>query len=136
MRILVADRNAFKWEWNGVTLLAACHVDGVLFSPSGPGIHARFLRRNRARFEIAGEEELVSKFCGCQLRLDGRAQTTEMHQLDFARAVLVKYGAEDPKLVDLLMKAGAPPLGHWNRTASNRGTPVFAMFMGASQNRL
>ena len=54
VRILVADRNVFKWEWNGDTLLAACHVGGVLFYPSGPEIHAEFLRFVRARFEITG----------------------------------------------------------------------------------
>ena len=36
VRILVVDRNVLKWEWNEETLLAACHVDDALFSPSGP----------------------------------------------------------------------------------------------------
>ena len=80
VRILVADRNALKWEWNGETLLAACHVDDALFSPSGPGIHAEFLRRIRARFEITGGEGLFVQVCGYQFCFDGRAQAIEMHQ--------------------------------------------------------
>ena len=79
VRILVADRNVFKWEWNGKTLLAACHVDDVLFSPSGPRTHSEFLRRIRARFKITGGDEPVSRFCGYQFRYDGEAQTIEMH---------------------------------------------------------
>ena len=121
MRILVADLNVFKWEWNGVALLAACHVDDVLFSPSGPGIRAKFFRRIRARFGITGGEELVSQFCGYQFRYGARAQTIEMHQ-DFARAVLAKYGAGDFKTVDTPFKVGAPPLEPWDETASDRGT--------------
>jgi hypothetical protein len=130
VRILVADRNVFKWEWNGETLLAACHVDDVLFTPSGPGIHAEFLRRIRARFEITGGDVPVSKFCGYQFRYDQEAQTIEMHQEDFARAVLRKYGAVDVKPVDTPMKVGAPPLEPWDGTASDRETLEFAMFLG------
>ena len=73
---------------------------------------------------------MVSKFCGCQFRYDGRAQAIEMHQEDFARAVLVKYGAGDFKPVDIPMRVGAPPLEPWDGTASDRGTLDFAMFMG------
>ena len=69
---------------------AACHIGDVLFSPSGSGIHAEFLRRIRARIEITGGEELVSKFCDYQFRYGGRVQSIEMHQKDSARAVLVK----------------------------------------------
>ena len=90
VRILVADRSGFKWEWNGVTLLAACHAGGVLFCPSGSGIRTEFLRRVRVRFKITDKEELVSLFCGYQFGFCGRAHTTKIHQGDFARVVLVK----------------------------------------------
>jgi len=129
VRILVADRNVFKWEWNGDTSLAACHVDDALFFPLGPGIHAEFLRRIRARFEITGGEELESIFCGYQFRFDGRTQAIEMHQEDVARAVLVKYGAEYLKPLDTPMEVGLPPFEPWDKTASDRGTLEFAMYM-------
>lgn len=51
-----------------------------------------------------------------------------MHQEDFARAVLVKYCAEDRKPVDFPMKVGAPPLKPVDGTASGRGTLEFAMY--------
>ena len=53
-----------------------------------------------------------------------------MHHEDFARAVLVKYGAEKFKPVDTTMKVGAPPLEPWDGTASDRGTLEFAIVMG------
>ena len=56
MQIQLADLSAFKWELNGEALLAACHVDDALFSSSGPGVYAEFLRRIRARLEITGGE--------------------------------------------------------------------------------
>ena len=69
------------------------HVDDVLFTPSAPKIHPVFLRLVRSKFNITGGEELVSTFCGYEFRHDAQAETITMHQEEFARAVLTKYGA-------------------------------------------
>ena len=128
--MLTSDRNVFKWEWGGHTLIAACHVDDVLFSPSADAIHVEFLRRVRSRFEITGGEDPVTKFCGYQFRFCAEARTIEMHQEDFAKAVLIKYGALDEPLADTPMKVGVSPLEPWDGTASDRDTLEFAMFAG------
>ena len=60
----MSERNIFKWELNGETLLAASQADDALLSPPGPGIPAEFLRRVSACFEITGVEGMMSKFCG------------------------------------------------------------------------
>ena len=129
-RVLVSDRNVVKWRWRGMTLLMALHVDDVLFTPSASEIHAEFLRLIRARFAITGGEELVSKFCGYQFRFDALAQTITMHQQDFARAVIEKYGAGDFRPEDTPMLVSAPPLEAWVGKAADRAVLEFAMFIG------
>ena len=45
--------------------------------------------------------------------------------------MLVKYGAGDLEPVDTQIKAEAPPLEPWDRTASDQGALMYTMFMGA-----
>jgi hypothetical protein len=68
----------------------AMHVGDVLFTPLAPKVHAEFFRLVRAKFNITGGEEPVSKLCGCQFRFDVHAEAATMQQEDFARAVLAK----------------------------------------------
>ena len=127
MRILVADRNVFKGRgtanlcWPHATSVTSC------FPRPSPG----FMPSTFAAFGPALRSQARrSCFCGYKFRFDGRAQAIEMRQGDIARAVLVKYGAEDLKQMDTPMKVGAPPLEPWDGTASDRETPEFAFFCG------
>ena len=129
-RALVSDRNVIKWSWCGMTLLMVIHVDDVLFTPSAPKIHAEFLRRLRAKFTITGGEEPVSKFCGYQFRFNEHDKSITMHQEDFARAVLTKYGAGNFKPQDTPMKVSASALEPYEAKASDREVLEFAMFIG------
>jgi hypothetical protein len=129
-RVLVSDRNVLKWAWRGMTLLMVVHVDDVLFTPSAPEIHAEFLRLVRAKFIITGGDEPVSKFCGYQFRFDAHAETITMHQEDFARAVLTKYGATNWKPEATPLRVGDPPLEPFHGSATDRSSLEFAMFIG------
>ena len=129
-RPLVSDRNVIKWSWRGMTLLMVIHVDDILFTPSAPAIHAEFLRLLRAKFTITGGEELVTKFCGYQFRFDNEAQTITMHQEDFARAVLTKYGALWGKPEDTPLRVSAQVMEHYSGTSTDRSILEFAMFIG------
>lgn len=129
-RVLVSDRNVLKWAWRGMTLLMVVHVDDVLFTPSTREIHMEFLRVVRSKFTITGGEEMVSKFCGYQFRFDAHAETITMHQEDFARALLTKYGATDWKPEATPLRVGDPPLEPFGGSATDRSSLEFAMFIG------
>jgi hypothetical protein len=113
-----------------MTLLMVIHVDDVLFTPSAPKIKAEFLRLLRAKFSITGGDDLVSLWCGYQFLFDALARTITMHQQDFARAVLTKYGAADWKPVDTPMRVGDSALEPFDGKATDRSALEFAMFIG------
>ena len=84
----------------------------------------------RAKFNITGGDEPVSKFCGYQFRFDVHAETVTMHQEDFARAVLTKYGATNWKPEATPLRVGDPPLEPFHGSATDRSSLEFAMFIG------
>ena len=49
-------------------------------------------------------------FCGYQFRFDHVRRTITIHKEDPARAMPVKYGAENSKPVETPVLVGAPPL--------------------------
>jgi hypothetical protein len=84
----------------------------------------------RAKFNITGGDEPVSKFCGYQFRFDAHAVTITMHQEDFARAVLTKYGAANWKPEATPLRVGDPPLEPFHSSATDKSSLEFAMFVG------
>ena len=70
-----SDRNVFKSQWKGQTLHGCIHVDDVLFA-GGAEIRAEFMRRVRAKNDVTGGDEPVTKFCGYGFCLTGRARVT------------------------------------------------------------
>jgi hypothetical protein len=130
VRFLVADRNVFKFEWEGDVLFGCCHVDDLLFAPSSTRIKAEFIRRVHAQFKVTGGEERVKVFCGVEFAYDDDAHTITMHQADFERRMLAKYDAFGLKPVDTPKKCGQGPLEPFAGTASDESRLDFMMFVG------
>ena len=96
-RVLTADRNCFKWEWQGHKLHGAIHVDDILFAVSSSLIRDEFMRRLKERFRVTGGEDEVTDFCGLQIRRDYEAKTVTLHQERYARQMMQSYGMEMAK---------------------------------------
>jgi hypothetical protein len=129
--VMVSDRNVFKFAWEGQTLLGAIHVDDVLFS-GGPEIRAEFMRRVRAKHDVTGGDEPVSKFCGYEFDYDPARQTIKMHQQTFAVALLEQFDSLNAKAVDTPMLVGAPELEGWEGVEVSERTKLDYMTLVGS----
>ena len=130
VEFLVTDRNVFRFRWQGETLIGAIHVDDILFAPSSIGIKAEFIRRVRNEFAITGGDERVDKFCGFQFRYDDDQKSITIHQENFERLMLAKYGALGCKSCDTPMLVGSSPLTPWLGESSAKEQMDFMMFIG------
>ena len=129
--VMVSDRNVFKSEWQGQTLLGAVHVDDVLFS-GGPEIRAEFMRRVRAKHDVTGGDEPVTKFCGYEFAYDPVRETIKMHQQRFAVSLLEQFGSLNAKAVDTPMLVGAPELEGWEGVEVSERTKLDYMTLVGS----
>ena len=127
---MVADRNAFKFEWEGEVLFGCCHVDDLLFAPSSTRIKDEFIRRVKTHFNVTGGDKRVDIFCGMQFEYDSEERSITMHQEDFERRMLTKYDAYGLKPVDTPKKCGQGPLEPFTGTASEESRLDYMMFVG------
>jgi hypothetical protein len=108
--VLLADRNCFKWKWQGCILQGAIHVDDILFAVSSSLIRDEFMRRLKERFRVTGGEEEVTDFCGLQIRRDYAAKTVALHQERYAHQMMLSYSMEAEKAEETPFKVGAATL--------------------------
>ena len=85
-------------------------MDDVLFS-GGSAIRAEFMRRVRAKHDVTGGDEQVTKLCGYEFEYDTVRGAIKMHQELFAVALLGQFDAPIAKAVETPMLVGAPELG-------------------------
>jgi len=134
VEFLVTDRNVFRFHWHGQTLIGAIHVDDILFAPSSSDIKSEFLRRVRNEFAVTGGDTPVEKFCGFQFRYDNDNRSITIHQENFERLMIAKYGAlgakswEAPMLVSSVDRAAS--LLPWAGVSSPHDQINFMMFIG------
>ena len=126
----LADRNVFRFDWNGEILLGCIHVDDILFAPSSPSIRQEFLRRVRTQFATTGGDERATMFCGMEFEYDTEKRTIKMHQGDFERRVLEKYGATGFRPEDTPKKVGQGPLKPFTGEVSEDRRLDYLMFIG------
>ena len=130
--VYVSDgRKVFKWQWKGQTLLGCIHVDDVLFA-GGAEIRAEFMRRVRAKHDVTGGDEPVTKFCGYEFAYDRARKTIHMHQKTFAEALLEQFDSLNVKAVDTPMLVGATELGAWEGVEVSERTKLDYMTLVGS----
>ena len=128
--VFVTDRNMFRWKWRGQELLGCIHVDDILFT--GPeDARKEFLRILRLSFDVTGGEEPCKKFLGYQIEYDDEKRTIKLHQGDFARNLLQRFGAWDIKPADTPLRVGAAPLAPWEGKATSLDVFDYGMFVGS-----
>ena len=129
--VLTSDRNVFKFQWKGQSLLGCIHVDDVLFA-GGAEIRAEFMLRVRAKLDVTGGEEPVTKFCGYEFAYDRARKTIHMHQKRFAEALLEQFDSLNVKAVDTPMLVGAPDLEAWEGAEVSERTKLDYMTLAGS----
>ena len=133
VRFMLSERNVFRFDFEGEVLFGCCHVDDILFAPSSDRIRLEFLRRIRNRFAITGGDEPCTSFCGMELEHNAEKRTIKIHQSDFERRVLEKYGAMSLKPAPTPKKVGEGPLRRYGGVASEQHRMDFMTFIGDLQ---
>jgi histone deacetylase 1/2 len=130
VRFTTTDRNVFRFDWKGEVLLGCIHVDDILFAPASATIKTEFLRRVRSQFVTTGGDEPATEFCGMEFAYDTEQQTIKMHQSDFERRMLTKYGAMSFRPVETPKNVGQGPLQPYAGTVPEEKRLDYLMFIG------
>ena len=91
------------------------------------------MRRVRAKHDVTGGDEPVTKFCGYEFEYDTVRETIKMHQQLFAVALLGQFDALTTKAVETPMLVGAPELEPWEGAEITERTKLdYMMLVGCS----
>jgi hypothetical protein len=128
--LLVHDRNAFEWEWNGHRLIGCIHVDDVLFAVFLLDIRDEFMRHLRYEFLVTGCDEEATTFCGLEIERNWDKHTVELTQNTFARKLMDEYEMWDSQPECTPAHAGGAKLVPATEKQSEEDTFEYAMCLG------